>query len=483
MQNPWPGIDFVAHWGQPEPWQSLTLPQRRRLLCLAASSHHAPSLDAALAHCRVPEPACVEVLEAAAAAGDVATCERLLPPCLGVHNYSVELAALAAAQEGQIAVLECFSAHGYAADGSGLGAPARAACYAGQAQALAWLVQRYPLGRYDDGHAWDLATAAAEGGHADLAHQLLASHAQPAAAVAASSVGIQKQRLQSLLAGLAFGCPLPAFEAFHSYSPAGWSWVLDSATAAGAVLSSIMSSATLDWDRKLAWLQERCSRGACSSASSNRGSADADAGAGVPPVALFGGPAGGISVHIGWPVAATRPDFAQRLRVLHAMGFTFSGMASQEVAEAAARQGNMEALIFALETLGGRVTTPVVSAAVSGGDLHVLQFLRQRGARLTPRDVITAAGYGRWAAAQWITDAAVEDIDYGGSDDLYEEVVWARVLSHVARSGAPLSLLQHLHTEAGAAVDCAAVAAGGSLNAERWATSVAGAGPSTKVGL
>ncbi|PNW72712.1 hypothetical protein CHLRE_15g639379v5 [Chlamydomonas reinhardtii] len=40
----WPGHAFVAHWDRPEPWHSLNLFRRWRLLCLAASSGHAASL-------------------------------------------------------------------------------------------------------------------------------------------------------------------------------------------------------------------------------------------------------------------------------------------------------------------------------------------------------------------------------------------------------------------------------------------------------
>ena len=36
--QPWPGADFVAHWGRPEPWRALNRRQRHTLLCLAASA-------------------------------------------------------------------------------------------------------------------------------------------------------------------------------------------------------------------------------------------------------------------------------------------------------------------------------------------------------------------------------------------------------------------------------------------------------------
>ncbi|KAG2451824.1 hypothetical protein HYH02_003600 [Chlamydomonas schloesseri] len=479
-QDPWPGHAFVAYWGRPEPWQRQTLPQRRRLLALAASSCHAASLDVALRHCRVPVPACVEVLEAAAAAGDVAACERLLAPELGARDYIVEFAMAAAAQEGQLGVLECIRARGFVASSTCLGTAARAACYAGRAEALAWLAERYPSGAYEDGHAcWELAIAAAEGGHPELAQQLLARRTAASAALTAAD---NKQRLRRLLCGLAFGCLLPAFEPFRRYIPAagsaagggsggGWGWVLDSVTAAGAVLSAMMGSMTSDWERKLIWLQEQCVEAAPASV----------AGAPVPLAALlFGGAAGGASVYMDWAVAASRADFATRLRALHAAGFGFPGNAAEEVAEAAVRWGDMAALDFALDTLGGRVTARVERAAVCGGDLAVLKFMRQRGARFAPQDVVTAAGYQRWAAARWLADAAAEDAQYGGDDE--EDEAWSGAFAHVARAGAPLALLRHLHEELGAAVDLAAVAGGGSREAELWAAQSLGVEPSQEEG-
>ncbi|KAG2426810.1 hypothetical protein HXX76_012863 [Chlamydomonas incerta] len=72
--QPWPGAAFVAHWGRPEPWRALARWQRLRLLCLAASSHHPPSLDAALAYCGTVIEA--DALASAIIAGDLETCRR-----------------------------------------------------------------------------------------------------------------------------------------------------------------------------------------------------------------------------------------------------------------------------------------------------------------------------------------------------------------------------------------------------------------------
>ncbi|KAG2423588.1 hypothetical protein HXX76_015226 [Chlamydomonas incerta] len=86
-QQPWPGPAFVAHWGRPQPWRALTLPQRRRLLCLAASSGHAGSLEAgghidilaSLQQAHGYQPS-LEDVHAASAAGQVDFLEQLLPP-------------------------------------------------------------------------------------------------------------------------------------------------------------------------------------------------------------------------------------------------------------------------------------------------------------------------------------------------------------------------------------------------------------------
>lgn len=88
----WPGTAFVAHWGRPEPWRVLNRRQRHRLVCLAASSLHPPSLDAVLAHCGVLPRA--DALASAAAVGDLPTwcaapwaCNRLLhTACAASHS-------------------------------------------------------------------------------------------------------------------------------------------------------------------------------------------------------------------------------------------------------------------------------------------------------------------------------------------------------------------------------------------------------------
>ncbi|KAG2431047.1 hypothetical protein HYH02_013478 [Chlamydomonas schloesseri] len=91
---------FAAHWGRAAPWRALSLAQRRRLLCLAASSGDAASLDVALAHCGCSVNK--QVL-AAAVAGGTSALRLLLQRQL--RQLSAVCAAEAAAELGQLSVL------------------------------------------------------------------------------------------------------------------------------------------------------------------------------------------------------------------------------------------------------------------------------------------------------------------------------------------------------------------------------------------
>ena len=138
----WPGDAFARHWGCPEPWRSLPFPRRLRLLCLAASSHHPPSLDAALTHSGVG--LAPTVIEAAAAAGDLDAFLRLVS-----EGCNCAMAALeAAAHCGHLHILQCawyYSLEGIRlrqAFGCGpeeVRQLAVSACAGGQGHVLTWL--------------------------------------------------------------------------------------------------------------------------------------------------------------------------------------------------------------------------------------------------------------------------------------------------------------------------------------------------------
>ncbi|KAG2431213.1 hypothetical protein HXX76_009741 [Chlamydomonas incerta] len=139
---PWPGWQFLAHWGAPEPWRALTLNQRQRVLCLAASSGDEPSLDAALAHCGCLSS---QALISAARAGQGAACQRLL-----AEGCQVELeAACAAAEAGHLSLcsllwrkrLRDYEFYGDVVEAAYMASSdavrvAEAACFAGYATVL-----------------------------------------------------------------------------------------------------------------------------------------------------------------------------------------------------------------------------------------------------------------------------------------------------------------------------------------------------------
>ena len=131
--QPWPRGAFLAHWGRPEPWRSLTLVERRRLLALAASSGDADSLDAALAHCGCSLTK--DVFTAAAAAGRLAACRRLLAQGCDVDYAAALVAAAGAGLEQFTQLLELVQM-----DMKHLRAVGGVACHCGHAQLLQAIV-------------------------------------------------------------------------------------------------------------------------------------------------------------------------------------------------------------------------------------------------------------------------------------------------------------------------------------------------------
>ncbi|PNW83308.1 hypothetical protein CHLRE_05g230700v5 [Chlamydomonas reinhardtii] len=258
---PWPGVDFAAHWGRPEPWLALTLPQRRRLLCLAASSGHAPSLDAALAHCGCTLTP--EVLAAAAAAGNMAFCVRLMamrerPPSSSSRlpiNVGEALAEIAA-QNGQLPVLQLLLANcedfGIA---PAVSAAARGACAGGHLDVLAWLQQV---------HGYSPKTrdveAAARAGQVVMLEHLLGLLFETAYAPLAITparmrfVAAFKRANEGngrrcnrrlLLLAMIHGCPVEALRRHYSCRPP-WRWRLGGAP--GVAVAAAAAAAAGNWE-------------------------------------------------------------------------------------------------------------------------------------------------------------------------------------------------------------------------------------------
>ncbi|KAG2428289.1 hypothetical protein HXX76_010439 [Chlamydomonas incerta] len=414
--QPWPGHAFVAHWRRAESWRALTLPERERLLCLAASSGHAASLDAALAQCGCAlKPA---VLTAAAAAGNLAGCERLL--CEGC-SFSTD-ALTAAARGGHLPALQLLLTAGTSGDnvtGAYLAAAAQGACAGGQLPVLAWLQQAHGYSpRPED------VLAAAQAGQVAVLDQLLPRFPDLFAAAAAIARGASSSNNGDEAAAdasatgrpedAAFGEKWQLLEAIIAGCPAAvlqrhydglWRWraqaqpeagadALEAAAAAAerdrgawfdSLLDAAIGSGTDCWSQKLEYLLSRW-------------------GPTVAGLVLCSAHARGLRA------ASRRPDFAARLPRLRALGVPLGGDEEVDAAavDAAARGGHADALAWVWDEAGGgmppQLAATLFAAAGSaagddedqdgaepgggGGRLAVLRLLRERGLEVRVADVL-----------------------------------------------------------------------------------------------
>lgn len=170
-QLPWPAHQFVDYWGRAESWRSLPLPQRLKLLRLAASIHDAASLEAALAHSGVS--LLHEAVASAAAVGAILAPEVLLRREAGSLNPTTLYVACA---QGQLDALRWLAS---SSDFLGaamrhplhLGHAAQEACHGGHAAVLSWLRQELSHNPGVDDLV-QLAACAARNGHAALMQEL-----------------------------------------------------------------------------------------------------------------------------------------------------------------------------------------------------------------------------------------------------------------------------------------------------------------------
>ncbi|KAG2453239.1 hypothetical protein HYH02_002562 [Chlamydomonas schloesseri] len=496
-EEPWPGPAFVAHWGRPEPWRALTLPQRERLLCLAASSGHVPSLEAALVHsgcCLKPQ-----VLTSAAAAGNLAGCERLLAEGCSFSPDAITAAAATAHLPTLQLLLE---AAGNELRPPALAAAAKTACCHGYLPVLTWLQQAYG---YCYAATWN-AEAAASAGQVALLEHMLGAVAQYAEEELVgegeggedegADQGEREPRWQ-LLVAVARGCPLAVLQQHYGRL---WAWrgmygragapaeaaatpcdaaagaattaattAADSAACSGPLvprefageddardellvklLTAVASSPTPCWRAKLDWLLDSCWGAAVAEQVAN-------------------GDRGGLWGI--WESAAERPDFLERLQRLQAAGVPVDDSA----VEAAAGNGRADALTYLREECGlemdvGEVFTrdPGVMLSCSS-DVRMLELLRERGAVFTAAHVRRAAER-QWPAGSlvWLAEAAVDGGKEGLASVEREQQDWSAAFARAARSGEGLPLLRALRAR-GAVVDLGAVAAGGGEDAMEWA--------------
>ncbi|PNW82548.1 hypothetical protein CHLRE_06g283450v5 [Chlamydomonas reinhardtii] len=414
----WPAYDFVAQWGRPEPWRALSVWQRRRLLCLAASSAHAASLDAALAHCGVV--ATDDVLLAAAAGGNVEIVERLFSEGC---SWS-EVVTIAAAALGHLPVLKLLRQRGMLGLARTVPVSLRkvvmqAACRGGQLQVASWLEDELGwLELGDEGSAAD----AAEGGHVGLLKKLVAR--------------LPDRALRCrLFSHVACGCSLAVSQWFYRNCIGSAAATHMDVVLKVQAMASALGSRTSCWRSKIDWMLQSLW--------------------GPEPWRALERSA----THDLWALASKQPDYLARLQHLAACG-----LAPQPnipcPAVNAAQERHADALAWLIDSCHVEAGEDVVDAAAVGGCVGVLGVLRARGTAFKARHVAAAAGsINRLDAVRWLAEAAE-----GGTTS-----EWSETFRNVAVFGADQATLCYLHEQRGAAVDLKAVIVGGSEEAVEWA--------------
>ncbi|KAG2427273.1 hypothetical protein HXX76_012469 [Chlamydomonas incerta] len=523
-QQPWPGPEFVDHWGRAEPWRALTLPQRRRLLCLAASSRHAASLDVALAHCgceaaRADQRG--EALAAAAAAGWKDGCQQLLQGPAGFEPGSGWWAIATAALGGHLTVLQPLIEatdpnRGEHVSCETLRRAAFGACSGGHTHILAWLQQAY-------GYSPSLeeVEAAARAGQVTILESLMSQRPEcrpPGERTSETGTAVAQQQDQQrwarrrLLSEIAYGCPAAVLQRHYdtlwprqrerpatagaaaagaATAAAGLPaaagvgdgqqdpqqdpqqqqqqrWVPDGAdldSAACDLLAAAAGSRTRCWAAKLAFLLAAWGPGAVARLLS-RGDCISNVGNRV----------------------CLRPDCLQRLRHIRDLGMQLD----ERVATQALMAGRAEALAFLWDECGVRqaLSEDWLCCGAGAGEPHMLRFLSGRGL-LASYGVARVVHEIEWGASDEKVLVLVELAAEGGGQRMGMQrgrrrwwvwLDWSSAFNAAARHGAGLAVLRMLRERRGAAVDLAAVACGGSEEALEWAAAeLAAAGSGLQV--
>ena len=205
--HPWPGAAFVAHWGRPEPWRALPRWPRHRLLCLAASSRHPPSLEAALAHCGTAIE--TDALESAIIAHDLAACRWLFETegCDWKPEWQRERIPAVAGLAGSVPVCrwlwETVPQHELNVAGMFLSN----LCYAGHSGVVEWVLEEVTGGLPHNRNNYSFwPAAAAAGGRLELLQQLASRF--PFDPEGQNGVPVA-------LADVAYGCPLAVLQRYY----------------------------------------------------------------------------------------------------------------------------------------------------------------------------------------------------------------------------------------------------------------------------
>ncbi|KAG2424377.1 hypothetical protein HXX76_014586 [Chlamydomonas incerta] len=466
-EQPWPGAAFVAHWGRPEPWRALPRWQRHRLLCLAASSHHPPSLDAALAHCGTVLQA--DALASAIMAGDLETCQRLYENegCDCDHG----LFGTAAGLSGSLPVCKWLAGAIPDNEATQQRFLLPAAILAGHERVVDWALERL-------GNDWDwdgaLVGAAAKAGRLELMQRL---------AVRCRYPGPQRGEPE-MLARVAYGCPLAVLQQY--YEPWGRG-LLEGIDQKLCLLLAAAGSPTPDWAAKCDWLWARWGAAAADAFGPHNDAVDGEAIAAVmqhtevPQRLLLlasRGLGSCLERHapraagaIGSPAAVEfcLDQLPALLRQQAAAPFLAAAGAGGPVA-AAAGGGPLPAADPAAQQQVNQFMELIALAAAKQGHVTVLRLLRGRGFVFRARhlDAVLVESYGEdrqpagLASLRYLLLEDPADLAQGGGAG----ALWP---SQFAVKGADLSLLRHLHEQLGAYIhSLLPVAQGGGEDALSW---------------
>ncbi|KXZ51162.1 hypothetical protein GPECTOR_13g649 [Gonium pectorale] len=459
LSQPVPPHAFAAHWLAPGATRGLTLARRLQLLSLTAASGMAANLELV-----VRAAGCLptyEVLEAAAASGQLGSCQWL-------HEHGCPTCKRGAKESGLLA----------------------AAAGGGHRHVCEWL-----LGLGLD-HTWgsDGAAEAARGGHVGLAEWLL-DLAERRPQLGVPDQGQRpREDAEGLAVGAAHGCDLPTLVRLWRDHPVP-------ECAKGRALAAAAGSPTPDWAAKVEWLEAQgCQRGVGAASAAASCPDDATAAARLAWLRSRGYPLDDSAV-----LAAVRADNAAALQYLLEEACMRPGDSATTAVQAAVREGRLGALralhdagwmpggacfslavraavhshlgvlAWLVETPGGTVAaaagtgagaelwTALLGAGARSGSVELMASLVARGGELGPRVFSKAASSGCEEAVEWLVERGcpVEGGGWSytaaaGNGDLAMAALlrrlgapWGpdgRVASHAARA-APAPMLRWLLAE------------------------------------